>query len=678
MLTVSLTKAKLDELTNGLELCPRCGDGKVRLTIEDQPVPHLKCHRRGTPCTYQEILSIGWGSTIPARLAEILKISADGFQINDEAVAHALTGLLPSSPDDGQIVCPCHEAHDVPINVSQDCVLVCEAGCHQASILAALGIDLTDEVASTAMLDSGREDASGEGDFNDDIENADLFARQHVSRLRFAAERDEWLHWTGTHMATDFGGHMAIRFAKQTARSLNRMAQLEESPAKADALRKRAKYAGDEPKLRKMVNLAKEILLVHESELDQHPWLFNVANGVLDLKTGELLPHDPSLLLTKVSPVEFQPGATYKPWSDFLRQTIPNDVVRSYVQAVIGGLLVGKILNRQGSLIDIHGPAGTGKGTFIDAIGAVLGPYHEEAGAGLFVQQKYGRNANDATPILAKLAGARLVTSSELPKGATLDARLVKQISGSDKITARHLNKGAFSYVAQFSIVFVGNNRFHIGSDPGGALRQRMVELIFDQQVPKDVQDESFKDDLKNPSTAGPAVLAWLVSGCLAAQQPGGLNPPKQVEEATDAYFAEEAASDPLTSFILEHWSVDSPSLPEGERARFPSKGVADRARSAGLIGANRDHTSVTAFNRALAALSNERSWGLVRKPFGNGGVDHWFGLRPAVIAVEPQPTWGEALANVKPFRGSRPEGQEDSFSFTLQLVDRADEEDAS
>ena len=52
--------------------------------------------------------------------------------------------------------------------------------------------------------------------------------------------------------------------------------------------------------------------------LDANPWAFNVQNGTLDLRTGELLPHDPSDLITKISTMEYDRSATCPTFDAFL------------------------------------------------------------------------------------------------------------------------------------------------------------------------------------------------------------------------------------------------------------------------------------------------------------------------------------------------------------------------
>src|SRR5699024_593033 len=67
-------------------------------------------------------------------------------------------------------------------------------------------------------------------------------------------------------------------------------------------------------RIRAIVSLARGICEVDADEFDQHPDLLNVGNGVVDLRTGNLGPHDPGLLFTRVTSVKYRPDAQHPDW----------------------------------------------------------------------------------------------------------------------------------------------------------------------------------------------------------------------------------------------------------------------------------------------------------------------------------------------------------------------------
>jgi putative DNA primase/helicase len=59
--------------------------------------------------------------------------------------------------------------------------------------------------------------------------------------------------------------------------------------------------------------------------LDGDPWLLNVENGTLDLRTGELRDHEREDLITKLAPVEFDPEAEAPTWDAFIERVLPSE-----------------------------------------------------------------------------------------------------------------------------------------------------------------------------------------------------------------------------------------------------------------------------------------------------------------------------------------------------------------
>ena len=86
---------------------------------------------------------------------------------------------------------------------------------------------------------------------------------------------------------------------------------------------------------------------------------------------------------------------------------------------------------------------------------------------------------------------------------------------------------------------------------------RRILRVPFEQVVPMDRRDPGLKAQLKDPDKAGPAILAWVVKGCLEWQQTG-LAIPNIIREATDAYRSD---MDTLAEFFED-------------RCRFESSGV--------------------------------------------------------------------------------------------------------
>jgi hypothetical protein len=63
---------------------------------------------------------------------------------------------------------------------------------------------------------------------------------------------------------------------------------------------------------------------IRHTDMDRDPWLFNCANGTLDLRTGRLREHRREDYITKLSPTEYHPDAPSPTWERFLGAVFPD------------------------------------------------------------------------------------------------------------------------------------------------------------------------------------------------------------------------------------------------------------------------------------------------------------------------------------------------------------------
>ena len=133
-----------------------------------------------------------------------------------------------------------------------------------------------------------------------------------------------------------------------------------------------------------------------------------------------------------------------------------------------------------------------------------------------FMKQRNGRSG--PTPEFARLDGPRMVLAIEADEGRELAGAAVKNLTGGDRITARHLFKEFKEFDPQFKLWFVANDLPRFDGTDSGMLRRVRV-LPFDHVPPE--RDENLKKTLSDPAISGPAILAWMVKGCLLWQRDG-------------------------------------------------------------------------------------------------------------------------------------------------------------
>lgn len=281
-----------------------------------------------------------------------------------------------------------------------------------------------------------------------------------------------------------------------------------------------------------MLKLAEALpgVAVRASSWDSDPWLLNCQNGVLDLRTGKLQPPTRELLQTKLAGAAYETEATSSLWLKFLRDTLGSDAQISYVQRALGYALFGAWQEK--AFWFAHGPPDGGKSTALGIVGDVFGDYHVSAAASTWMQNRYGGgNRGDLT----RLLGARLVTTLEVRDGMRFDEELMKKICGGDSLVAAAKFENDIEFKPGFALWFGANDRPEI-SDTDDGMWARIRCVPFTRVKPKSEQNPKLRALLTSPDHA-PAILAWLVQGCLAWQQ-SGIGECSEVGQETAAYRA--------------------------------------------------------------------------------------------------------------------------------------------
>ena len=160
-------------------------------------------------------------------------------------------------------------------------------------------------------------------------------------------------------------------------------------------------------------------------ELDRNPLLLNCENGTIDLRTGELGPHRREDLITKLSPVEYNPAADCPIWLEFLDTVLGgSESLIRYVKQVAGYALTGMI--REHKLFFLYGGGANGKSTLVGTILSILGEYGRQIDPEILILK---RNGSHPTSI-ADLQGVRFAVCQEVEQGKRMAESIVKQLTG--------------------------------------------------------------------------------------------------------------------------------------------------------------------------------------------------------------------------------------------------------
>jgi putative DNA primase/helicase len=384
-----------------------------------------------------------------------------------------------------------------------------------------------------------------------DYGNGQRFADRYKELVRWVPKWKKWLIWDGSRWMLDTG-EQAMRLAHSRALAIHDEAKYAEDKEGQKAVGKWAIASQSQGKIEAMLAAARPYVSIEPGELDKDPWLFNVDNGTLDLRTGELKPPDPKDLITKISPVRFDPDAVAPRFMRFLSEIFGDDEdLIAFVGRFVGYSLSGSTQER--CLAILHGSGKNGKSTLIELLRHIIGEYAQNTEVETVLAKRYNTVSND----VAALKGARFVSTAEVDKGRRLAESKVKQLTGSDTITARFLFSEPFDFRPEFKLWISTNNRPEIkGTD--NAIWDRIRLIPFEVRFEGEDMDPNLAQKLRDEASG---VLAWAVRGCLDWQE-NGLGETEKVTEATQDYRSE---MDQLASFIDDE-------CVEGSELQVPAK----------------------------------------------------------------------------------------------------------
>lgn len=279
-----------------------------------------------------------------------------------------------------------------------------------------------------------------------------------------------------------------------------------------------------------------------------HEHRFNVANGTIDLSTGKLGPHDRAHLISKLSPVRFDPSADPALWDLFLLAAQPDPELRSFLQRLAGYWLFGGVRDEVFPIF--WGQGGNGKGTFLDTIRRALGEYAGSVPEDVLISTP-GHRPHPTGLMIFK--GLRLAVASETNEGDRLAIATLKRLTGGDSIRARFTGKDFVEFEPTHKLVLMTNPRPRLGGNINASLRRRIFFVPWETAFEGAGLDTSLKPRLSSPESLS-AVLNWLVAG-FAEWERIGLSPPPSVLGATTDYMRDE---DTLASFIEERCEFDT------------------------------------------------------------------------------------------------------------------------
>ena len=373
----------------------------------------------------------------------------------------------------------------------------------------------------------------------DDMGNAQRMLDLFGQKILYNYNEKKWLIYDGIRWRTDGTGFIRTLADRSIARMSVEAAYYEsQGEDMAKAFQKHLKSCRSNKSKNAMLSELEHHVPVTPNDLDRDKALLNTADCVIDLRTLKTQPHDAELLITKHTPIKYKPDAECPLWENFLNQIFDGDAeLVNYIQRAVGYSLTGSTSEQ--CTFFLYGSGSNGKSTFLDIVREICGDYATNIQPETIMVRP---NGGTASSDVARLKGARFVTSVEPNEGMRINEGLLKQLTGDDIVTARKLYSEEFEFRPEFKLWMATNHKPIIrGTDTGIWRRVRMIP--FTVHIPPDKVDRNLKDKLLGELEG---IFAWAVKGVKLYNEQG-LRMPAAVAAAVEEYRAE---MDVISSFV--------------------------------------------------------------------------------------------------------------------------------
>lgn len=286
-------------------------------------------------------------------------------------------------------------------------------------------------------------------------------------------------------------------------------------------------------------------IAITNNELDTQNDLLNCKNGVVDLKTGKMMPHDKELMMSKCTNIDVDMDNEPTRWIKFVTEVFGGDEkMVDYLQTIMGYTLTGSI--KEQCMFQCCGDGANGKSVLLNVIYNIMGDYSLNAQIDSILDK--GKNNGNANPDIARMHGARFIRTNEPKEGVQMNEGLVKQLVGGDVITARKLYANEFEFTPVGKLWIATNHKLVIcGTDNGIWRRQQLI--MFKETFEGARADKELPDKLKEEYSQ---ILGWAIKGAIRWYKEGISIPPR-VEDSSKEYRTE---MDVVASFLKENVTI--------------------------------------------------------------------------------------------------------------------------
>lgn len=287
---------------------------------------------------------------------------------------------------------------------------------------------------------------------------------------------------------------------------------------------------------------AQEGIVIDPKDVDPDPSVINVCNGLVNLDTGELKPHDPKYFSTnQLAEVTYQPDKTYEElaprWTRFLTEITEKDEGKAALLQEMAGYCFTRTVAFQRAFI-LFGSGANGKSTFVDILAKILGRRNSSSLTLKDLHEQFGP---------AKLFGKTLNIVEEINNNYVESDYIKKVITGAEITADRKFIQDPLVFRPYAKFVFAVNSLPKI-NDTSMGLYRRFTIIEFGARFSPN--SEPHLHDKLWAERDG--VFLWAMEGWKRLKAKGVFTMTEAVLAASE-HFKE--ANSPLVEFMLANYA---------------------------------------------------------------------------------------------------------------------------
>lgn len=241
--------------------------------------------------------------------------------------------------------------------------------------------------------------------------------------------------------------------------------------------------------------LLTETVNTEESDLNSNEDIINFKNGILNISTGELLPHNPNYLCTIQIPCDYKPNVSLSRANvtmRFLEDITGGNVEdKATILEYIGAVISNINGSRFKKFLVLKGKGNTGKSVLLDLAIYLVGLENTYTTDIKKLHTQFG---------LAGAYGKRLICCGDMKFASISEIDKIKELTGNDYVNIEAKYQNSFTSKFHGLMWFNCNDLPQFSGDKGEHVYNRFLILSCDNVIPPEKRDAELLDKLKKES----------------------------------------------------------------------------------------------------------------------------------------------------------------------------------